>query len=205
MTTNKTRKAALYLRVSTAGQTTANQALELRRYCERQGWTITKVYEDAGVSGATRGRLALDQMLSDAAENRFDLVIVWKTDRLARSTTHLLEILTTLRSAGVGFCSATEAIDTTSPQGRMLVTFLGAIAEFERELISQRVRAGLARTRSQGTKLGRPRTGFDVAKALRLRGTGLGYKQVARELGVPRTTLFRVLKAIPKTLPLARR
>ncbi|HTS18027.1 MAG TPA: recombinase family protein [Verrucomicrobiae bacterium] len=195
----KKKQAALYLRVSKAGQKTQNQALELRRVCERQGWRISKVYEDAGISGATRERPALDQMLADASERKFDVVLVWKIDRLARSTSHLVDILMRLKTAEVGFCSATEAIDTTSPQGRMLLTFLGAIAEFERELISERIKAGLSRTRSNGTRLGRPRVGFDLARALRLRDSGLGYKQVARQLNVPRTTLYRGLRAIPKS------
>lgn len=138
-------------------------------------------------------------MLADASANRFDVLVVWKADRLARSVQHLLEILTDLRAAEVGFCSTTESIDTTSPQGRMLLTFLGAIAEFERELIRERIKAGLNRTRSEGTKLGRPRIGFDVAKAVEMRSAGLGYKQIARELGVPRTTVFRTLRGIPKT------
>jgi DNA invertase Pin-like site-specific DNA recombinase len=195
----KTKRAALYLRVSTSGQTTENQSLELRRYCERQDWTISRVFEDKGISGASRERPALDQMLADASEKKFDVLLVWKIDRLARSTAHLVQILTHLRSAEVGFCSATEAIDTVSPQGRMLLTFLGAIAEFERELCIERVKSGLARAKNNGAKLGRPRIGFDVAKALRLRGTGLGYKQIAMQLGVPRTTLFRGLRAIPQT------
>ena len=195
----KTKRVALYVRVSTNGQTTENQSIELRRYCERLDWKIVQTYEDKGISGATRERPALDQMLADAAAKKFDVLLVWKIDRLARSTSHLLEILMQLKTAEVGFCSMTEAIDTTSAQGRMLLTFLGAIAEFERELIRERIKAGLNRTRSQGTKLGRPRIGFDVTKAIKLRDSGLGYKQIARELGVPRTTVFRTLRGIPKT------
>lgn len=195
----KTKKVAIYCRVSTPGQTTENQSLELRCYCERQGWTITNIYEDKGVSGASRERPALEQMLADASDRKFDVLAVWKIDRLARSTAHLVEILSRLRESEIDFCSATEAIDTTSPQGRMLLTFLGAIAEFETELISERIKAGLTRTRSNGTRLGRPRVGFDLAEALRLRDSGLGYKQVAIRLGVPRTTLHRALRAIPKT------
>ena len=194
-----TKKAACYVRVSTNGQTTENQVIELRRHCERLGWRVTKVYEDKGISGATRERPSLDQMLADATAKKFDVLLVWKIDRLARSTSHLLDILKQLKTAGVGFCSMTEAIDTTSPQGRMLMTFLSAIAEFERELIRERIKAGLNRTRDEGTKLGRPRIGFDVTKAIALRDAGLGYKQIAKQLGIPRTTLFRGLRAIPKT------
>jgi DNA invertase Pin-like site-specific DNA recombinase len=193
------KRAALYLRISTNSQNTDNQLLELRRYCDRMDWRIVQTYADKGISGATRERPALDDMLVDAAAKKFDVLLVWKIDRLARSTSHLLEILTHLRTAEVGFCSMTESIDTVSPQGRMLLTFLSAIAEFERELIRERIKAGLNRTRSEGTKLGRPRIGFDIAKALRLRQTGSGYKQIARELGVPRTTLYRGMQAIPKS------
>ena len=195
----KTKRVALYVRVSTTGQTTDNQSLELNRYCERMEWKIVQTYADKGISGATRERPALDQMLADAAAKKFDVLLTWKIDRLARSTSHLLEILTQLRLAEVGFCSMTEAIDTTSAQGRMLLTFLGAIAEFERELIRERIKAGLNRTREEGTKLGRPRIGFDVTKAIELRDAGLGYKQIARQLNIPRTTLYRGLKAIPKS------
>ena len=195
----KTKKVALYVRVSTASQTTDNQTLELKQYCERQGWMIVKTYSDTGISGASRERPALDEMLADATANKWECLVCWKIDRLARSTSHLLDILKQLKTAGVGFCSMTEAIDTTSPQGRMLLTFLGAIAEFERELIRERIKSGLNRTRAEGTKLGRPRLGFDVTKAIELRDSGLGYKQIARELNIPRTTLFRSLSAIPKT------
>ena len=194
------QRTDLYLRVSTATQPTETQDIELRRHCERLGWTVTKVYQDKRISGASRERPALDEMLADAADKKFDVLLVWKIDRLARSTAHLVDILTQLRSAGVGFASATEAIDTTSPQGRMLLTFLGAIAEFEREIISERIRAGLNRTQSNGTRLGRPRVGFNIAEAVRLRDLGRGYKQIARELGVPRTTLYRGLRGIPQTL-----
>ena len=197
----KTKRVALYVRVSTSGQTTDNQTLELKRYCERLDWKIVQTYADNGISGASRERPALDQMLADAAAKKFDVLLIVRIDRLARSTSHLLDILMQLKTAGVGFCSMTESIDTASPQGRMLLTFLGAIAEFERELIRERIKSGLNRTRSEGTKLGRPRIGFDVAKAVELRDSGLGYKQIARQLGIPRTTLFRSLKGIPKTSP----
>lgn len=194
------KKVALYCRVSTEkSQTTENQVLELKAYCERLGWSIYKVYEDKGISGAQHDRPALDEMLADAAANRFSTLVTWKIDRIARSVVHLLEVLTILRNLGIGFVSTTEAINTESPQGRMLLTFLGGIAEFERELCVERIKSSIARCRAQGIKLGRPRVGFDLKKAIELRQNGKGYKQIAREMGIPRTTLYRSLKAIPKT------
>jgi len=192
--------AALYCRVSTDSQTTENQLLELKAYCQRQGWSIYKTYEDKGISGAQHDRPALDEMLMDAeSSHKFSVLVTWKTDRVARSVVHLLEVLTTLRRLGIGFCSVTENIDTTSAQGRMLLTFLGGIAEFERELCVERVKAGISRARANGIKLGRPRVGFDFKKAIQLRQDGLGYKRIAKEMGLPRTTIYRALQAIPKT------
>lgn len=194
------KKACLYLRVSTASQTTDNQRMELDAYCDRQGWTVGKVYDDSGVSGSTNDRPALNQLMQDVRAGKAgDVIVVWKIDRLARSTSHLLSILSQLKSAGVDFCSTTQAIDTTTSYGKMVMTFLGAIAEFEKDTIVERVKSGIARARSQGITLGRPRTAIDIRKALQLRQAGLGYKQIAKELNIPRTTLFRTLQAIPKT------
>ena len=194
------KKVALYLRVSTTQQTVENQRLELDKYCERQGWQIVKIYNDTGISGSKSDRPALNEMLQDASKGKFSVLVVWKIDRLARSTTDLLNILLTLKTNGVDFCSTTQAIDTTTSYGKMVMTFLGAISEFERDTIIERVNSGLARARANGVKLGRPRVGFDVNEALRMRDKeGLGYKQIAKALGIPRTTIYRTLGAIPKT------
>ena len=194
------RKAAQYLRVSTDAQTTDNQRLELYRYCERQGWKNVHTYEDNGISGSTADRPALKEMLGDASRGRFDVLVVWKVDRLARSTVDLLRILQELKSHGVDFVSSTQAIDTTTSYGKMVFTFLGAIAEFERETIVERVRSGLNRARADGVRLGRPRVAIDIKAAMRMRDhEDMGYKQIARALGVPRTTVYRTLRAIPKT------
>ena len=194
------KKAAIYCRVSTHQQTTENQRLELEAYCRRQEWTVAKVYDDSGVSGKTDDRPALRQMLADSAKGKFSVVVCWKIDRIARSTINLLQILQQLRAAGVDFCATTQAIDTTNSAGRMLMTFLGAIAEFERETIVERVKSGLSRAKANGVKLGRPRVAFDINAALRMRDKeGLGYKQIAKALGIPRTTLYRTMGAIPKT------
>jgi DNA invertase Pin-like site-specific DNA recombinase len=193
------KRAAIYLRVSTAEQTVENQRLAVEQYCKLQGWKLVKTYEDVGISGAQDRREGLDALKADVAKGRFDVVLVWKFDRLARSTTHLLETLSLLQRYGADFVSTTEAVDTSTPAGRMVLTFLAAIAEFERSIIQERVKAGLDRARSEGKRLGRPRVGFDLERALALRSDGLGYKQVSVALGVPRTTLFRYLKAIPET------
>lgn len=195
---NTAKKVALYLRVSTNQQTVENQRLELEKYCERQAWQIAKVYEDSGLSGKTADRPALQEMLKDAAKNRFSVLAVWKIDRLARSVVDLLNILNTLRSHGVDFCSTTQAIDTTTSYGKMVLTFLAAIAEFERETIVERVRCGLSRAKANGVRLGRPRVGFDVSKALQMKQDGSSWKQIARELKISSATLRRTATPLLK-------
>ena len=194
----KTQTVAIYVRVSTGSQTVENQERELLAHCQRQGWQVYRVYRDEGYSGAVAVRPALTEMLNDARLGRFNILVVWKIDRLARSISHLLEVLTELKGLGIGFVSLTEAINTETAQGRMLCSFLAAIAEFERELIVERVRSGMARAKANNVKIGRPRTAFDYAKAAELRKQGLGYKAIARALSVPRTTVYRVLRGIPK-------
>jgi len=192
------KKVALYLRVSTHQQTVENQRRELEAYCLRQGWTIAKVYEDSGYSGSKSDRPALNAMLADATFGKFAVLVVWKIDRLARSTLDLLNILTTLRNHGIDFVATTQAIDTGSSAGRMLVSFLGAIAEFEREMIVERVRSGLARAQAQGVKLGRPRVGFDVNQALQMKQGGSSWGVIAKELKVSSATLRRGLTPLLK-------
>lgn len=198
-TTMKTKRVAQYLRVSTNGQTTENQSIELRRYCERQGWKIVKVYEDHAISGSQHDRPSLNAMLADAQKDMFDVVVVWKIDRLARSTAHLLEILNLLRASHVDFCSSTQGIDTTTAHGRMVFTFLGAISEFERELITERVTAGIARAKQNGVQFGRPRVGYDINRALELRKGGLSWGQLAKKLGVSSATLRRAIYPLLKS------
>jgi DNA invertase Pin-like site-specific DNA recombinase len=198
--TTMSTKVALYYRVSTRrDQTTENQRIELRRYCERQGWQVAGEYDDSGVSGAKGDRSALAQMMQDAARGRFKVVCVWKIDRLARSVADLLNILATLRSQGVDFVSTTQAIDTTTSYGKMVMTFLGAIAEFERSLIVERVKVGIERAKSEGVRFGRPRVGFDVSRALQMKRQGRTWGQVARELGVAHSTVRRIVTPLLKS------
>jgi DNA invertase Pin-like site-specific DNA recombinase len=156
MTDNTPKRAAIYARVSTFDQEPENQLQELRRYVEARGWTAGE-YVDRGVSGAKDRRPALDQLVADARRRRFDVLVCWRLDRLGRNLKHLVGLLDDLEVLGVAFVSLAEGIDATTPAGRLQMHILGAIAEFERARIAERVKAGLARARAQGKRLGRPR------------------------------------------------
>jgi len=158
-------KAALYARVSTTnGQDPTMQTRELKEYCERRGWKIVGEYVDTGFSGAKEKRPELDRLMADAHRRRFDAVVVWKFDRFARSVSHLLRALETFKALGIEFVSLSEQVDTSTPMGKMVFTVLGAVAELERSLIAERVRAGLRNARAKGKKLGRPRRRVDAPK-----------------------------------------
>jgi len=151
-------KTAIYARVSTSnGQYPEMQLRELREYCERRGWEIAAEFVDAGVSGAKDSRPELNRLVAEAHRRQFDAVVVWKFDRFARSVSHLLRALETFRSLGIDFVSLSEQVDTSTPTGKMVFTVLGAVAELERSLITERVRAGLRNAKAKGRRLGRPR------------------------------------------------
>jgi len=147
---------ALYTRVSTSDQHPEMQERELVEYAKRRNWRLYKIYSDKGVSGATEKRPALDALLDDCRRRKIAFVVVWKFDRFARSLKQLLTALELFRELGIGFVSCTEAIDTSLPHGEMLFQIIGAIAQWERCLIAERVKAGLQHARSQGKRLGRP-------------------------------------------------
>jgi DNA invertase Pin-like site-specific DNA recombinase len=151
-------RAALYARVSTTDQTCENQLIELRRYVQARGWTAAAEYIDHGISGSKDRRPALDRLMADAKRRKVDVVVCWKLDRFGRSLAHLVNAIQTLTDVGVGFTSIGEGIDTQSATGRLMLGILASFAEFERARIQERVRAGLARARAQGKRLGRPRT-----------------------------------------------
>lgn len=189
MTTTKTTRAALYARVSTTDQTTENQLLELRRYAEARGWTAAE-YIDHGISGTKERRPALDRLLADAKRRRFDVLVVWRLDRLGRNLKHLVMLLDELAALGIAFTSLNEGIDTGTPAGRLQLHLLAAIAEFERSRIVERVRAGMARAKKDGKRLGRrPHriTDDDLARV-----EALSQRKAAKALGVPRSVLQRV-------------
>jgi DNA invertase Pin-like site-specific DNA recombinase len=182
--------AAVYSRVSTLDQQPENQLAELRTYCDRRGWAATE-YVDHGVSGAKEKRPALDRLVADARRRRFDVLTVWRLDRLGRSLRHLILLLDEMQALGVAFVSLGEGIDTGTPAGRLQLHILGAIAEFERARIQERVRAGLERARRQGTALGRPRVRPLAEGAPR----GLSVRQAAILWGVSKSTAARRLAA----------
>ena len=154
-------KAGLYLRVSTADQTNLNQELELKKYCVNNNIEIYKVYQDEGVSGSKTSRPQLDLMLQDMRNGLFDCVIVWKFDRLGRSTAHLLQVLEELKNKNVRLIATTQNIDTATPMGKFFFVILSGFAEMERELIRERIKSGLARRRKQGKLMGRPKGSKD--------------------------------------------
>jgi len=188
-------RAAIYARVSTSnnGQDPSVQTREIREYCERRGWQIAGEYVDAGISGAKDSRPELNKLMADAHRRRFDAVVVWKFDRFARSVSHLLRALEDFNALGVGFVSLSEQIDTSTPTGRMVFTVLGAVAELERSLIAERVRAGLRNAKAKGTRLGRPRISVDASRVARLRAEGQTVREIAVTLGVSRSLVHKTL------------
>jgi DNA invertase Pin-like site-specific DNA recombinase len=186
-------RAALYARVSTNnhGQDVTMQTRELREYCDRRGWEVIGEYVDIGISGTKEKRPELDRLLADAHRRRFDAVVVWKFDRFARSVSHLLRALETFQSLGIEFVSLTEGVDTSTPMGKMVFTVLGAVAELERSLIVERVKAGLRNARAKGKRLGRPRVVVDVARIAALRSQGASWPQIADRLGLGLGTVYR--------------
>jgi DNA invertase Pin-like site-specific DNA recombinase len=161
-------KAAIYLRVSTDEQTTLNQQIELLDYCKRNGFEVYKIYKDEGISGTKTSRPALDEMLQDMRNKMFGAVIVWKFDRLGRSTSHLLQVLEELKNKDVRLIATSQAIDTNTPMGKFFFTILSGFAEMERELIVERIRLGLDRAKKQGKALGRRSGSKDKASRKRL-------------------------------------
>ena len=193
-------KAALYARVSTTqhGQDVELQLQELRNVAQQRGWTFA-VYSDVGISGAKRDRPALDRLMSDARAGKFQIVAVWRFDRFARSTAHLVAALEEFRHIGIHFVSLRDQVDTSSPIGRVMFTITAAFAELEREVIQERVRAGVQRAREAGRHCGRPRKTFSdqqLEVARDLLSKGWGQRKVEKALGVNRTTLSRRLAEV---------
>jgi DNA invertase Pin-like site-specific DNA recombinase len=161
-------KAAIYLRVSTQDQTTLNQELELKAYCNREGYEVFKLYQDEGVSGSKTSRPQLDLMLQDMRSRLFDVIVVWKFDRLGRSTQHLLQVLEELQNKGIRLIATSQSIDTATPMGKFFFTILAGFAEMEREIIRERIKLGLERRKKQGFSLGRQQGARDKGQRKRL-------------------------------------
>jgi DNA invertase Pin-like site-specific DNA recombinase len=192
------KRAVLYLRVSTLDQTTANQERELRQAAERAGWQVTKVYKDHGITGA-KGRdkrPAFDALHKAAARRDFDVVMAWSVDRLGRSLQDLVAFLAELHALKVDLFLHQQGLNTTTPAGKAMFQMLGVFAEFERSIIQERVRAGLARARSEGKTLGRPKIAADVETAIRATlVAGTGMLKAAKMHGVGVGTVQRIARA----------
>ena len=190
---------SIYSRVSTNGQDPRMQITELREYCRNRGWTIVEEYVDRGVSGAKDSRPELDRLMKDAHRRKFSRVAVWKFDRFARSVSHLLRSLETFAALGIEFVSLSEQIDTGTPAGKLVFTVLGAVAELERSLIGERIRAGLRNAKAKGTRLGRAPlrelSTTEIRKLRQERRRGASFKRLARNHGVSVWTAFQLCKA----------
>jgi DNA invertase Pin-like site-specific DNA recombinase len=196
-------RAAIYARVSTNnGQDPSMQTRELREYCQRRGWEIEGEYVDVGVSGTKERRPQLDALLTACRKRRVDAVVVYRYDRFARSLRQLVNALEEFRSLGIEFISLHEGVDTSTPNGRLVFGIFASIAEFERELIRDRVKSGIAAARSKGKKLGRPRVSVDAARIALLRAQGLSLRAVAAKLGISERSVRRAIPACGKN-PLA--
>jgi DNA invertase Pin-like site-specific DNA recombinase len=188
------KRAAMYCRVSTLDQNPETQALDLRQFALQRGLLVIETYTDHGVSGTKARRPALDKMMEDARRHKFDVVVVWACDRLARSTKHLLQVLDELNGFGIQFLSQREAIDTEGPLGRAIIVIVSAVAELERSLIVERVRAGMRRAKSEGRQIGRARLDVNRDQVVEDR-RGMSLTQVAKKHGISRASVCRLVKA----------
>ena len=195
-------RVAIYARVSTAnnGQDPTMQTRELREYAERRGWSVAGEYVDVGISGTKEKRPELDRLMADAHRRRFDAVIVWKFDRFARSVSHLLRALETFKALGIEFVSLSESVDTSTPTGKMVFTVLGAVAELERSLIVERVKAGMRNARAKGRKIGRPPVEVDHALIASLRTQGRSIRAIATETGYSIGTVHAACSKTPAAI-----
>jgi len=198
MANEKQLRVALYARVSTRdkGQNPELQLSELRQYAQARDWRVVGEFVDVGVSGSKDSRPKLDEMMRLAKARKLDTVAVWKLDRFGRSLRHLVDAMAELEAVGVAFVSLRDAIDMTTPQGKLMFAVVGAMAEFERSLIQERVRAGLAVARSKGKVLGRPKAkrerDADAGRIRQLRDEGQSYREIAEELGRSTMDVYRI-------------
>jgi DNA invertase Pin-like site-specific DNA recombinase len=191
------KRIAIYARVSTKqhGQTVDTQLLPLRQYCEARGLEIFAEYCDTGVSGSKDRRPQLDKLMKDAKARKFDGVLVWKFDRFGRSVSHLIKALEEFRSLGVEFISLTEAVDTSTPTGKLMFSMLSAFSEFERSLTIERIHSGLDRARSQGKTLGRREVVVSKDRIAEYRSQGKSYDFISKQLGVSVGKVYAIVNA----------
>jgi DNA invertase Pin-like site-specific DNA recombinase len=195
------KRAAIYARVSTNnGQDPEVQLAEIRQFCMRRDWTTVKEYVDKGISGAKERRPALDNLLGDCRRRAVDCVVVYRYDRFARSLRQLVIALEEFRALGIDFVSLHEGVDTSTPNGRLVFGIFASIAEFERELIRDRVKSGLALAKSRGKRLGRPRVNVDRLRIATLRNEGRSWAEICDVLGISKGTAQRAVLSLPKNL-----
>lgn len=187
------KRVALYARVSTAEQKPDLQLDDLRALAHQRGWKIVGEFVEQGVSGAKVRRPELDRLMKEAKKGRIDIVVCWRFDRFARSVRHLVTALDEFNARGIDFVSVNDGIDTTTPAGRFTFHVIAAVAELEREILRERVRAGMTAAKKRGKHVGRPRTRVDLARALSLRAGGKSYKAIAEILGCGVGTVHRAL------------
>src|SRR5271168_2365403 len=190
------KKAGIYVRVSTSDQHVESQLYDLRELAKQRGIQVVKEYEDRGVSGSKARRPGLDALMADARRRRFDVVLVAAFDRVARNVRHFLEVLDELNHLGIEFVSLRENIDTGGPLGRAMVVIVGAIAELEKNLIVERVRAGMRRARLEGRRIGRSPLNIDRERVVQDRRSGMSLTQVAKKHRISRATVCRLMKEL---------
>lgn len=192
-------KAALYFRISTSHkeQKTDSQVHAVEEYCRSKGYTIFKRYEDIGISGTTSSRPQLDALMDDARQNKFDVVVVYRFDRFARSTSFLLKALEEFRSLEIGFCSVSEAIDTNTPMGMAMFTIIGALSALERATIVERIKSGLRAAKGKGKILGRKKRRNDD-QIISLRKQGLSIRAIGKSLQIATSSIQQALKSYHK-------
>jgi DNA invertase Pin-like site-specific DNA recombinase len=195
------KRAGIYARVSTNnGQDPEVQLAEIRQFCKRRDWTTVQEYVDKGISGAKERRPAMDNLLADCRRRTVDCVVVYRYDRFARSLRQLVNALAEFRALGIDFVSLHEGVDTSTPNGRLVFGIFASIAEFERELIRDRVKSGLALAKSRGKCLGRPRVNVDRLRIATLRTEGRSWAEICDVLGISKGTAQRAVLSLPKNL-----
>ncbi len=188
------KRVAVYVRVSTKDQSVDMQLDDLQRYSKERGVKVFKVYKDNGVSGTKESRPALSELMNDAKKRKFDIVLVWRFDRFARSTKHLVNALYEFRNLGIDFISYQENIDTSSPLGEAIFTIISAMAKLERDIIAERVKGGLRKAKANGKRLGRPKNKVDTDKVIEYRKQNKSIRQIANELNLSKGAVQRTLK-----------
>ncbi len=190
-------RVVCYCRVSTTSQSVGPQLRDLTEFVERRdGWALVDTYVDEGVSGTCESRPELNRLMEDARKRRFDLVLVWRFDRFARSVRHLVDALYEFRHLGVDFISFQENVDTSSALGEAIFTIIGAMAKLERDIIAERVQAGLRRARERGVRLGRPPLEIDIGRVRELRSSGMSVRGIAAEIGVSKTKVGKLVQGM---------